>query len=102
MFIGIARVAFGMQLLANVRNLLATHGEQASRAGEVGNDVIGADVTGIAVGDEVVAIAPHSFGSHVTTPALFVALKPAGLDFEEAAAIPLAYMTAVYALRHLG
>ena len=62
---------------------------------------IGPDVKGVAIGDEVVAVAPFSFGSHVTTSVHLVAPKPEGLTFEQAAAIPLAYMTAVYALHHL-
>ncbi len=53
------------------------------------------------VGDEVLAIAPFAFSSHVTARAELVALKPARLSFEDAATIPLAFLTAVYALEHL-
>jgi acyl transferase domain-containing protein/NAD(P)-dependent dehydrogenase (short-subunit alcohol dehydrogenase family)/aryl carrier-like protein len=53
-------------------------------------------------GDEVLAVAPFAFGSHVTTRADLVAAKPSRLTFEEAAAIPIAFLTASYALDHLG
>ena len=42
------------------------------------------------------------FGSHVVTRAELVASKPAHLSFEEAATIPIAFLTASYALHHLG
>ncbi len=63
---------------------------------------IGEGVTGLAVGDEVVALAPYSFGSHVTTPAALVARKPAHLGFEEAASMPVAFLTAAYSLDRIG
>jgi acyl transferase domain-containing protein/NADPH:quinone reductase-like Zn-dependent oxidoreductase/aryl carrier-like protein len=50
------------------------------------------------IGDEVIAIAPGAFGSHVTVNASLVARKPHNLTFEEAAAIPVAFLTAHYAL----
>lgn len=63
---------------------------------------VGPGVDHLAVGDEVVAVAPGSFGSFVTAAAALVARKPASLSFEEAATIPIAFLTAVYALKHLG
>lgn len=51
-----------------------------------------------AVGDEVIAIAPGAFGSHVTVNELLVARKPHNLSHEEAAAVPVAFLTAYYAL----
>jgi thioester reductase-like protein len=54
------------------------------------------------VGDPVVAIAPHSFGSSVITPAVYALPIPTGLTFEQAAAIPIAFVTAQYALVHIG
>jgi NADPH:quinone reductase-like Zn-dependent oxidoreductase len=62
---------------------------------------VGAGVEGFAIGDPVVAIAPSSFGTFVTAPALLVWRKPSQLSFEEAATIPVAFVTSVYALRHL-
>jgi acyl transferase domain-containing protein/ubiquinone/menaquinone biosynthesis C-methylase UbiE/acyl carrier protein len=63
---------------------------------------VGEGVEGLAVGDEVVAIAPFAFGSHARTEARFVARKPAHLSFEEAATLPIAYLTTWYAIEHLG
>ncbi len=63
---------------------------------------VGQQVHHLQVGDEVMAIAPHSFGSTTITPAAYVALKPTHLSFNEAAALPIAYLTAYYALCELG
>jgi polyketide synthase 12/epothilone polyketide synthase D len=62
---------------------------------------VGSGVEGSSVGDEVVAVAPFSFGSHVTTRAELVAPKPPAFSFEEAATLPIAFLTASYALEHL-
>jgi myxalamid-type polyketide synthase MxaB len=62
---------------------------------------VGEGVAGLRPGDEVIAVAPFSFASHTTTAAGAVVPKPAGLTFEEAATIPIAYLTAHYALHHL-
>ena len=53
-------------------------------------------------GDEVMAFCPGQSGSFVTVPAAYVARKPKGLDFAQAAALPVAYMTALYGLYRLG
>ncbi|HEY4974776.1 MAG TPA: methyltransferase, partial [Steroidobacteraceae bacterium] len=68
-------------------------------AGEV--VAVGTGVTSPSVGDAVLAMAPGSFARHVTVPAHAVARLPAGLGFEAAATIPVAFLTAVYALREL-
>ena len=44
------------------------------------------------------ALAPSCFGRFVTTPALRVALKPANIPAEHAAGLPIAFLTADYAL----
>jgi len=59
---------------------------------------VGHDVDRIRVGDSVIALAAEGVGSYVTTAADLVAAKPVGLSFEQAAAIPVAYLTAYYAL----
>lgn len=51
-----------------------------------------------AIGDEVIAVAPGSFGTHVTVNASLVARKPTNLTHEQAATIPIAFLTADYAL----
>ncbi len=63
---------------------------------------VGEGVRGLQIGDEVLAVAPFAFGSHVTTRAELVALKPPSFGFEEAATLPIAFLTASYALDHLG
>ena len=63
---------------------------------------VGEGVTGLHPGDEVIALAPFSFGTHVTTPAHFVVPKPPHLSFEQAAGLPIAFMTAHHALHHVG
>src|SRR5262249_14267246 len=65
-----------------------------SRAGE--------GVTGLGPGDPVIAFAPFSFASHVTIPAGLVAPMPPGIPFEDAATIPVAFLTAYHALFHQG
>ncbi|MEZ6151634.1 MAG: SDR family NAD(P)-dependent oxidoreductase [Pirellulaceae bacterium] len=50
------------------------------------------------VGDEVIAIAPAAFGSHTIVRESLVARKPRRLTYQQAAAIPIAFMTADYAL----
>jgi phthiocerol/phenolphthiocerol synthesis type-I polyketide synthase C len=59
---------------------------------------VGADVDDVRVGDSVIALAAEGVGSFVTTPASLVTPMPVELSFEEAAAIPIAYLTAYYAL----
>lgn len=52
-------------------------------------------------GDEVMAVAIGAFGSQVITRAEMAVRKPAHLSFEQAATIPLAFVTAQYGLVHL-
>lgn len=63
---------------------------------------VGEGVDEFASGDDVVAIAPGCFGSHLTLPANRVIRRPAGLSEDEAATIPVAFLTAWFALHHLG
>jgi phthiocerol/phenolphthiocerol synthesis type-I polyketide synthase C len=62
---------------------------------------IGKDVEGFQVGDEVIAIAPASISKFATTSAALVVPKPGHLSYEEAATIPVTFLTAHYALNHL-
>jgi NADPH:quinone reductase-like Zn-dependent oxidoreductase len=62
---------------------------------------VGAEVYDFRAGDEVMAIAPHSFAPFVLTDASLAVRKPAALRFEEAAAIPVVFLTAAYSLERL-
>src|SRR6266568_180576 len=62
---------------------------------------LGEGVEGLQIGDEVIAVTPGCFSAFVTTSATLVAPKPVHLSFEEAATIPIAFMTAHYALHHM-
>jgi len=62
-------------------------------------EAVGRAVTGLRAGDEVFGEAPGAFAEYVCAPAGHVAPKPAGLSFEEAAALPLAGNTALIGVR---
>ncbi len=68
-------------------------------AGVVG--AVGASVTDFRVGDEVFGEAEAAFAEHVAAPATLVARKPANLSFAEAAALPLAAITALIGVREV-
>ena len=59
---------------------------------------IGDGVTRLAVGDEVMGIVPHGFASHCVTTESALVHRPDAVDPEEAAAIPIAFMTAYHCL----
>lgn len=69
-------------------------------AGQV--EAVGANVRGMRSGDEVLGFCPGSLAEYArTTPDLLVP-KPAGLTFEEAAAVPMAAVTALRGIRTVG
>ena len=64
---------------------------------------VGPGVSGLKTGDRVVALT--RFGGYteaITVPAAQVFPMPAAMSFEEAAAVPVNYLTAVLMLRHFG
>ncbi|NES13758.1 MULTISPECIES: type I polyketide synthase [Micromonospora] len=63
---------------------------------------LGEGVTGLRVGDRVMAVAPSSMAAYTTTLAELVARIPDGLTDEQAAAVPIAFLTVVYGLEYLG
>jgi acyl transferase domain-containing protein/aryl carrier-like protein len=63
---------------------------------------VGNEVSGFAIGDEVVVGVAGSLATHVTVDQRLVARKPPQLSLEQAATIPVAFMTALYALHTLG
>ena len=52
-------------------------------------------------GQRVLAVAESAFATHVSAPAQLVCAIPEGLDFEQAATLPIAYLTVCYALSHV-
>jgi NADPH:quinone reductase-like Zn-dependent oxidoreductase len=62
-------------------------------------EAVGRDVRSFQVGDEVFGDGPSAFAEYVCAPQNMVARKPAALTFEEAAAVPLAGVTALVGLR---
>jgi NADPH:quinone reductase-like Zn-dependent oxidoreductase len=69
-------------------------------------ETVGGGVTRFKPGDEVYAnLLDHGycgFAEYVSVPADALSLKPANLSFEEAAAVPMAAVTALQGLRHHG
>lgn len=61
---------------------------------------VGHGVEDFSVGDEVIAVAKGSFGTSVVVNQSLVAPKPSSLSHDQAAAIPIAFLTARYALDH--
>ena len=78
-------------------------GEPMPLGGECAGRVrrIGADVSGFAVGDRVMAFAAGSFASRVVVDAGRAIAVPHGITMAEAAGIPVAFLTAMYALNTL-
>ncbi|NTU75408.1 MAG: NAD(P)-dependent alcohol dehydrogenase [Anaerolineaceae bacterium] len=73
----------------------------ADVAGRV--EAVGRNVTQFAPGDEVFGDIGHgSFSEYACAPESKLALKPANLSFEEAAAVPMAALTALQGLRDEG
>ncbi|MER6128433.1 beta-ketoacyl synthase N-terminal-like domain-containing protein, partial [Streptomyces sp. NPDC001795] len=63
---------------------------------------VGPGVSGLAVGDRVFGMFSGSFGPVVVADARTVARVPAGWSFAQAAAVPIVFLTAYYALTDLG
>jgi NADPH:quinone reductase-like Zn-dependent oxidoreductase len=86
-----------LRLLAGVSRP-KVDGLGADLAGHV--EAVGANVTGFRPGDEVFGSHRRAFAEYVTVPQDGALLpKPAGLSFEQAAAVPVAAVTALQALR---
>ena len=79
---GFAGAAFGLECAGVVRAL-------------------GPGVEGLGVGERVMAFAPAALGTRVRTVADAVVAIPEGLGFAAAATLPVAFVTAVYALGRL-
>ncbi|TXC66086.1 hypothetical protein FSC37_09570 [Piscinibacter aquaticus] len=92
----------------NFRDVLSALGMYPGEIRHLGSDcageitAVGEGVTQFAVGDRVVAMVEGAFASHALARWEFVAPLPSGLDFEQGAAIPTAYLTADITLNLLG
>ncbi|MEZ5286500.1 MAG: MDR/SDR family oxidoreductase [Vicinamibacterales bacterium] len=88
----------------DVLNVLGMYpGDPGPLGGECAGRVVatGSGVDRVHVGDRVLAIAGGSFASHVVARAEFVVRMPDAMPAVEGAALPIAFVTAAYCLRHL-
>lgn len=91
----------------NFRDVLCVSGGYPSAPGSLGGEcsgtvsAVGPGVTGLAIGDRVVAAAEGSLADRVMAKALLTAVKPTNLSWETTAGIPIAWMTAVFALEEI-
>ncbi len=65
-------------------------------------EAVGKSVTQFQIGDEVFGVCAGGFAEYACAAEQEVALKPANLSFEEAAAVPVAALTALQGLRDAG
>ncbi|MDQ1014241.1 SDR family NAD(P)-dependent oxidoreductase [Streptomyces afghaniensis] len=85
----------------DVLNVLGTYPGDAGRLGLEGAGVVvevGPDVSGLAVGDRVMGLLDGAFGPTAVTDARLLARVPQGWSFEQAASVPIVFLTAYYAL----
>ncbi|MFF5760875.1 type I polyketide synthase [Streptomyces longwoodensis] len=62
---------------------------------------VASDVTEFGVGDRIVGLIPESFGPFAVVDHRTVVQMPEGWSFEQAAAVPVVFLTAYYGLRDL-
>jgi NADPH:quinone reductase-like Zn-dependent oxidoreductase len=92
----------------NFRDVLNALGTYPGDAGPLGSEcagevvAVGPGVTRFSVGDRVFGMAGRAFADHATTSEALIAPIPDGLTWAEAAAAPVAFLTAWYALREVG
>ena len=88
----------------NFRDVLNALGMYPGDPGPLGNEcagivtAVGEGVQQLDVGDEVISMVDRSFATYVTAPAALTVRKPAEISFVEAATVPVAFLTATYAL----
>lgn len=88
----------------NFRDVLNALDMYPGDAGPLGNECVGEviavgdGVADLAIGDQVVALGASCFATFVTTQAALTVKRPARLDPIEAATVPVAFLTADYAL----
>jgi NADPH:quinone reductase-like Zn-dependent oxidoreductase/acyl carrier protein len=91
----------------NFRDIMNVLGIYPGDPGPLGSEctgtvsAVGEGVSHLRVGDEVVGLAGGSLATHVTASADFLLPRPSTLDPNEAVTVPIAYVTAYFALHHL-
>ena len=91
----------------NFRDVLNVLGMYKGKSGPLGGECagtvvrVGVGVTAFRPGDEVVSVGQGCFSKFVTTAANMAWRKPESLAFEAAVTIPVAFLTAKYALETL-
>lgn len=91
----------------NFRDILNALGMYPGDPGPLGDEcageivAVGPEVKNLRPGDRVMGLAPGSFSTFVIAKAELMTPIPDRLSFEEAATIPIPYLTAYYALHHL-
>ncbi|WP_159073754.1 type I polyketide synthase, partial [Streptomyces sp. RTd22] len=85
----------------DVLNVLGMYPGDAGRLGHEGAGVVvevGPGVADFAVGDRVMGLLDAAFGPSAVADARMLARVPDGWSFEQAASVPIVYLTAYYAL----
>jgi len=91
----------------NFRDVLNALGMYPGDAGPLGSEcagivvATGRDVSRVAVGDEVVGMSNRAFAEYVTAHEDLIVRKPERLSWTQAATVPVAFLSAAYALDHL-
>ena len=92
----------------NFRDVMEAMGVSPAAPSPLGGEcagtiaAVGEGVDGLRVGDPVIALAAGSFGTYAITRADWVAPKPPSWTFEEGATVLIPFVTADYALHHVG
>jgi myxalamid-type polyketide synthase MxaB len=91
----------------NFRDVLCALGIYKGKTGPLGGECagvvvkVGPGVSGLQAGDEVIALASGCFGRFATTKEKLVWHKPPHLSFDASVTIPVAFLTARYALENI-
>jgi acyl transferase domain-containing protein len=92
----------------NFRDVMGAMGVYPGDPGPMGGEcagtivAVGAGVDELRVGEEVVALAAGCFSSYAVTRAEWALRKPAPWSWEQGATVLIPFLTAVFALDHLG
>ncbi|RJQ83721.1 type I polyketide synthase, partial [Amycolatopsis panacis] len=92
----------------NFRDVLNALGMYPGEAGLIGSEAagtvlaVGAEVTDLAPGDAVMGLVSGGAGPIVLADRPMITRKPEGWTYEQAASVPLVFLTAYYALCDLG